>query len=78
MVPTYTAELMIETAKVKILQDESIQTDHVIEHRRPDIVAIEDNNYFGHPCSRAVDMAREHGPWTRVVCTELKYLGYES
>jgi len=24
------------------------------------------------PCLRAVDTAREHGPWTRVVCTKLK------
>jgi len=26
---------------------------------------------FAHPCSRPVDMAREHGPWIRVVCSEL-------
>ena len=26
--------------------------------------------HFGNPRSRAVDRASEHGPWTRVVCTE--------
>ena len=25
-----------------------------------------------YPCSRVVFTAREHDPWTRVVCTELK------
>jgi len=48
--------------------------------------AREHGRHFGHPCSRPVDTgviwtrvftgrghgpAREHGPWTRVVCTEL-------
>jgi len=31
---------VIETEKVKILWDVSIQTDHVIKHRRPDVVVI--------------------------------------
>jgi len=29
---------------VKILWDMSIQTDHVIEHRRPDIVVVDNDN----------------------------------
>jgi len=32
----HSAEPVIETEKVKILWDVNIQTDHVIEHRRPD------------------------------------------
>ena len=32
----------------------------------------EHGRHFGHPRSRAVDTARERGPWTRIVCTELK------
>ena len=39
----HTAEPLIEMDKVKILWDVSIQTDHVIEHRRPDIVVVENN-----------------------------------
>ena len=35
---------MIETEKVKILCEVSIQMDHVIEHRRPDIVVVEKDN----------------------------------
>ena len=29
---------MIETEKLKIVWDVSVHTDHVLEHRRPDIV----------------------------------------
>jgi len=36
----HTAEPLIETAKVKILWDVSIQKDHVIEHILPDIVVV--------------------------------------
>jgi len=32
---------MIEMEKVKILWGVSMQTNHVIEHRRPDIVVID-------------------------------------
>jgi len=39
-----TAEPAIETEKVKILCDVRTQTDHVIEHRRPDIVVVEKDN----------------------------------
>jgi len=35
---------VIETEKVKILWDVIIQTDHVIEHRQPDIVVVEKDN----------------------------------
>lgn len=34
-------EKVIESDKVKILWDFSIQTDHVIEHRRPDLVVLD-------------------------------------
>ena len=34
-------EPVIETESVNILWDMNIQTDHVIEHRRPDIVVID-------------------------------------
>ena len=37
----HTAEPVIETQRVKILWDINIQTDHVIEHRRPDIVVVD-------------------------------------
>jgi len=36
-------EPVTETHKVKILWDINIQTDHVIEHRHPDIVVVKDN-----------------------------------
>ena len=36
--------------------------------------AREHGRYFGHPCSLAVSTARDHGPWTRVVYTELQGL----
>jgi len=35
---------VIETEQVKIICDVSIQTDHVIEHRQPDIVVVEKDN----------------------------------
>ena len=35
------AEAVVETQQVKLLWDFTIQTDHVIEHRRPDIVVLE-------------------------------------
>ena len=35
------AEAVVETERVKILWDFNIQTDHVIQHRRPDIVVVE-------------------------------------
>ena len=35
---------MSGTPKVKFLWDMNIQTDHVIEHRLPDIVVIEKDN----------------------------------
>ena len=31
---------VVENARVKILWDFNIQTDHVIQHRRPDIVVL--------------------------------------
>jgi len=37
-------ELVIETDSVKILWDMNIQTDHVTEHRQPDIVVIDKDN----------------------------------
>jgi len=37
----HTTEPVIETQSVKILWDMNIQTDHVIEHRRPDIVVVD-------------------------------------
>jgi len=40
----HTAEPVIETDSVKILWDMNIQTDHVIEHRRPDIVVVDKHN----------------------------------
>jgi len=35
---------VIETEKVNILCEVSTQMDHVIEHRRPDIVVVEKDN----------------------------------
>ena len=40
----HTAEPVIETESVKILWDMNIQTDHSIEHRRPDIVVVDKDN----------------------------------
>ena len=40
----HTAKPVIEMQSVKILWDMNIQTDHVIEHRRPDIVVIDKDN----------------------------------
>ena len=37
--------------------------------------ACEHGCHFGHPCSR--DTAREHGRWTRVVCTLLNSLVFD-
>ena len=34
-------EKVVETADVKILWDFNIQTDHVVEHRRPDVVVLD-------------------------------------
>jgi len=38
------AEPIIETESVKILWDMNIQTDHVIVHRRPDIIVVDKDN----------------------------------
>ena len=40
----HTAKLVIETQSVKILWDMNFQMDHVIEHRRPDIVVVDKEN----------------------------------
>ena len=34
---------IIETESVKFLWDMNIQTDHVIEHRQPDIVVVDND-----------------------------------
>ena len=47
------AKSVIDTEKVEIIWDVSIQTDHVIEHRRPDIVVCEKDN----KTARLVDLA---------------------
>jgi len=39
--------------KVRILWDVSIQTDHVVEHRRPDIVFVEKD----HKTALLIDIA---------------------
>jgi len=40
----HTTEPVIETESVKILWDMNIQTDHVIEHRQPDIIVVDKDN----------------------------------
>ena len=37
-------EPVTETESVKILWDMNIQTDHVIEHRQPDIIVVDKDN----------------------------------
>ena len=34
-------EVVVETDKMKLLWDFNIQCDHIIEHRRPDILLVE-------------------------------------
>ena len=36
----HTAELVIQAESLKILWDMNIQMEHVIEHRRPDMVVV--------------------------------------
>ena len=42
--PFYTKKRVVESGKCNILWDMTIQCDHVIEARRPDIVVVEKEN----------------------------------
>jgi len=50
----HTTEPVIETESIKILWDMNIQTDHVMEHRRPDIVVVDKDNKRALPIDIAV------------------------
>ncbi len=47
-------EKVVETDQVKILWDFNIQTDHVIEHRRPDVVVLDKTKKMCHLIDIAV------------------------
>ena len=50
----YVPEKVEETDHVKILWDFNIQTDHVIEHRRPDVVVFDKHEKMCHLIDIAV------------------------
>ena len=58
----HTTEPVIETEKVKMLWDISlsIQTDHMIQHIRPDIVVVEKDNKIALVVDIAVLGPRRH------------------